>query len=583
MRTTNWALYTKRADFKDIAARYGIDQVTARIIRNRDVVGDKDINLFLNGTLDDLYDPALMRGVPEAAAILKEKIREKKKIRIIGDYDIDGVCSTYILLTTLKRLGADVDYDIPERINDGYGLNMRLVNEAALDKVDTILTCDNGISALDQAKAAKFYGMTMVITDHHQPVLKGEGEEQEVVLPTAAALIDPAVPGETYPYTTICGAVVAWKLMQYLTGDKLLDLLPYAAVATVGDVMDLTGENRVIVKHGLKALESCQDIGLRALIKATGLEERQISSYHIGFVLGPCINASGRLETAKEALDLFQTKDEKKAEELSLKLVELNTQRRAMTEEAVEKAVALIENSALKNDKVLIVYVEGCHESLAGIVAGKIRERYYKPSIVLTEASEEGKLKGSGRSIEAYHMHAHLTQCSSYLLGFGGHPMAAGLSLMKENLEAFRKAMNDNCGLTDADLIEKRMIDVPLPFSYIREDLIEEMEEKLAPFGKANERPQFALKDVRLSNMRIFGQKKNVLKCKITEPDGAFVSGIWFGNTDEFLASLCERKGADAYDKLLSSEGLTADLLYLPEINEYQGLRSIQIRIQEIK
>lgn len=598
MRSTKWMLYTKKAEFKEIAAKFNIDQVTARIIRNRDVIGDENIDIFLNGGLDRLHDPGLMKGINEALPILKEKIEKQKKIRIIGDYDADGVSSTFILLSVLEKLGAVVDYDIPERTLDGYGLNMRLVDQAAKDGVDTILTCDNGISALEQTKAAIEHGMTVIITDHHQPVLKDDEDVNSFILPEADAVINPAIPGETYPYPTVCGAVVAWKLMQALVSylkndpekgelsvaagiDPLHDLLPYAALATVTDVMDLTGENRIIVRHGLRTIEKTTDIGLRALINQTGLEGKTITGYHIGFVIGPCINASGRLDTAKRAIELLRCHDKTEAAKIAEELVTLNNERKEMTEEAVSEAILEIEGSDIRDDKVCVVYLPGCHESLAGIVAGKIRERYYKPTIVLTDSQKEGILKGSGRSIECYHMYRHLRVCRSLLEGFGGHPMAAGLQVRKENLDALRKMLNETSGLSDEDLIEKVMIDVPVPMYYLSERLINEID-LIGPFGKGNEKPKFALKNVTLRWGKIVGASNNVFKCKIIEKGGISKDGVWFGDTQEFLDHFAKIRGEQAVEDLMGRKGVVASVIYSPDIDDYQGRRSIQIKIQEI-
>lgn len=574
-----WFVAAKRADFQAIGKRFGIDPVTARLIRNRDVVGEDAVEKYLHGGKKDLYDPHLLKDCQKAAEMIREKIKEGKKIRIIGDYDIDGVNATYILYQGLTRCSAQVDVEIPDRMKDGYGLNRNLIRLACEEGVDTILTCDNGIAAVDEIREAKDLGMTVLITDHH---------ELQENIPPADAIVNPKQPDCAYPYKSLCGAAVAYKLMICLYESCGIPLeeadafLEFAAIATVGDVMDLTGENRIIVKEGLKLLNHTENPGLRALICASGLEEAEISSYHIGFVLGPCINASGRLDTAKRALALLLERDVQKAKELALALKELNDERKTMTLNGLELAVEMIENSSLKEDKVLVVYLPECHESLAGIIAGRIRERYHKPVFVLTDAAEG--VKGSGRSIEAYNMFAEMSKCADLFTKFGGHPMAAGLSLPKENAEAFRERINRLSVLTEEDFIPKVMIDVPMPISYITEHLVEELH-VLEPFGKGNTKPVFAEKDLNLLGARILGKNKNVIKMQVQNGMGTVMDAMYFGDVDVFRSYLNGKFGYAETEKLFwgRENAVSLSVTYYPGINEYRGNRTLQIVIQNYR
>ena len=561
-----WYEIKKGADFQAIAERFGISPVTARLIRNRGVIGDAAIDKYLNGTCRDLYDPHLLYESEKLVCILSEKIRQGRPIRIIGDYDIDGVNATYILLEGLKRLGADADYDIPDRMTDGYGLNIHLIQRAYDDGVDTVLTCDNGIAAAEEIAFGKDMGMTVIVTDHHEVPFEEWGGKKQYLLPPADAVVDPKRPDCEYPFPHLCGAAVAYKLMEALwesmgrDSEDLDDLIENVAIATVGDVMDLKGENRIFVKEGLQMLERTRNPGLRSLIECTGLADKTISAYHIGFVLGPCLNASGRLDTAKRALRLLEAKTRKEADQLAWDLKALNDSRKEMTEKAVKEAELMVEASALKEDRVLVIYLPDCHESLAGIVAGRIRERYYKPAFVLTNASEG--LKGSGRSIEAYSMYEELSRCKDLLMRFGGHRQAAGLSMKRENLESFRKMINDYCTLTPKDLTEKVVIDMEMPFSCVTEGLIRELA-LLEPFGKGNTKPVFAARNVRLMDMRVMGRKKNVLKMRAVDANGNTVEAVYFGDVE----NLSGRK-----DTLLS-------ITYYPTLNEYMGQATPQIVI----
>lgn len=559
----------KRADFKGIGERFGIDQVTARIIRNRDVIGEKAIEKYLHGSRKDFYSPWLLKDMEKAVAILQEKIENRNRIRIIGDYDIDGVMSTYILLESLRGLGCDVDMMIPNRITDGYGINEHLIEQAWQEGRDTIITCDNGIAAVTQIRKAKDLGMTVIVTDHHEvPFEDLEGERKEI-LPPADAIVNPKQKACSYPFAGLCGAVVAMKVMEALYEkmapevDLVDKMLPFAGIATIGDVMDLQDENRILVKEGLQRLHHTTNLGLQELIRVNNLEPENISPYHIGFILGPCLNASGRLDTAKRALQLLLADSREEAAVLAGDLKNLNESRKEMTAQGLEKAIEQVESTSMMEDTVLVVFLPECHESLAGIIAGRLRERYHKPSFVLTRG-EEG-VKGSGRSIESYSMYEKLCECKEYLTKFGGHPMAAGLSLEEENVERFRRKLNEQSGLTEEDLVEKMTIDVPMPIHYIRKDLVQELS-LLEPFGKGNEKPLFAQKNLWVSQMRVFGKNRNVVKMRLTDENGYPMDGVYFGNGDEFAE---EGRGKRKIS-----------IVYYPDINMYQGRESLQVIIR---
>lgn len=562
-----WMLQTKKADFKQIGARFRIDPVTARIIRNRGIEGEAAIDRYLNGTLDDLYDPMLLKDMERAVSILCEAVDTGKKIRIVGDYDIDGVCSTYILLQAFERLGSDVDFEIPDRIKDGYGINESIIEQAHADGVEVILTCDNGISAFHQVELAKKYGMTVVITDHHEVPLDGEKEK----IPPADAVIDPKQADCPYPFPEICGAVVAYKLVQVLYARRgvpqmeWLDLLEFAAIATVGDVMKLQDENRIVVKEGLRRAAQTKSVGLRKLVEKNNLDITALSAYHIGFVIGPCLNAGGRLQTAKLALRLLLCEDEQLADELAQELKDLNDQRKDMTADGLVQAAEQVEAKYM-DDKVLVVFLPDCHESLAGIIAGRLREKYHKPSFVLTRA-EDG-VKGSGRSIEGYHMFEALVEVKGLLSKFGGHPMAAGLSLPEANVEQFRLELNRRAALTEEDFVPRIWIDVPMPMSYVTEELVQELE-LLEPFGQGNEKPQFAQKDLRIRNARVLGRNRNAVKLSLVTPDGTPVEAMVFTDGDAFLEEMGGSRQMDA--------------IYYPGINEYNGNRTIQMVVKEYR
>lgn len=584
----NWVLLRKGADFQRISEQFHISPRIASLIRNREVVGEEAIEKYLHGTISDLYDGMLMKDMDKAVSILSEKIREKKKIRIIGDYDIDGIQATYILLEGLKHLGAVVDSDIPDRMKDGYGLNKNLIDRAMEADIDTIVTCDNGIAAKDEIAYAKSLCMTVIVTDHHEVPYCMEDQEKRYILPDADAVVDPKRTDCRYPFQGLCGAAVAYKLVETLMeamgadSDEMDYLMEHVAIATIGDVMDLVDENRIFVKQGLEMLRHTKNKGLKALIECTGVSKEAINPYHIGFVLGPCMNASGRLDTAKRALELLLAQDTKEADVLAGDLKALNDSRKDMTAEAVEQAFIQVENTELKEDDVLVIYMPECHESLAGIVAGRVRERYYKPVFVLTKG-EEG-LKGSGRSIETWHMYEGLNRCSHLLTKFGGHHMAAGLSLKEENLEAFRREINACSGITPQDLVEKIQIDMQLPFSYISEEFIEELH-VLEPFGKGNEKPLFAQRGVKVKNIWILGKNRNVMKLRVEDESRTEIDGIYFGNVKDMCEYITAKFGKESYEQLLRGYGreIVMAFTYYPAINEYQGVKTPQIVIQNYK
>lgn len=562
----------KKADFNGIAEKYQISPIIARLMRNRDVIGDEAIDFYLNGTVEDLYDGLLMKDMDRAVDILKEKIEEGKKIRVIGDYDIDGVNATYILQQGLAGLGADVDTDIPDRIKDGYGLNQMLIDRALEDDVDTIVTCDNGIAAMSEIAYGKENGMTIVVTDHHEVPYLEENGKKKYLLPPADAVVDPHRADCEYPFKGLCGAAVAYKLVEVLyrvSGkseqevEHLQDnLMENVAIATIGDVMDLVGENRVFVKKGIELLKTTKNEGLHALMQCTGVDTANLNTYHIGFVLGPCINAGGRLDTAKRALELLNASNRREAVTLAADLKELNDSRKEMTEEGVEEAVRQIESSSWKDDQVLVVYLPKCHESIAGIIAGRIKERYYRPTFVLTRG--ETGVKGSGRSIEAYDMFAEMSRCRELFTKFGGHKLAAGLSLEEENVEVFRKRINELADLTEEDLQMKVSIDMRLPFPYINEELIHELK-ILEPFGKGNGKPLFAESKLRVIQPRIFGRNRNVLKCRLEDQQGNQMEAVYFGEVEDCLQQM-EKKQIMSFT-------------YYPTVNEYMGKRTIQLTI----
>lgn len=584
----NWVLLRKGADFQHISETFHVSPRIASLIRNREVIGDEKIRKYLYGTISDLYDGMLMKDMDKAVSILCEKISGQKKIRIIGDYDIDGIQATYILLRGLKYLGANVDSDIPDRMKDGYGLNQNLIDRALEADVDTIVTCDNGIAAGSEIAYAKSLCMTVVVTDHHEVPYEETENGRTFLLPPADAVIDPKRKDCAYPFKGLCGAAVAYKLVEALAEamdrevDELDDLMENVAIATVGDVMDLVDENRIFVKQGLEMLKYTKNIGLRSLMECTGVNAEHLNSYHIGFVLGPCMNASGRLDTAKRALELLNAKTVKESDVLAGDLKALNDSRKDMTAEAVEQALIQVENTELKEQDVLVIYMPDCHESLAGIVAGRVREKYYKPVFVLTKGAEG--IKGSGRSIETWHMYEGLNKCSHLLTKFGGHKMAAGLSMKEENLELFRKEINAYSGIQAEDLVEKIPIDMQLPFSLVTETFIEELH-VLEPFGKGNEKPLFAQRQVNVKSARILGKNRNVLKLRVEDGSRTEIDAMYFGDVTGFQEYIKAKFGKNAYEELFRGKGhgIIMAFTYYPAINEYQGIKTPQIVIQNYK
>ena len=564
-----WMVYNKKADFQKIGSEFGIDPVIARLIRNRDIQDMKEIRSYLYGTLAEIPSPWKMKDMERAVQILQKKITQKKKIRIIGDYDIDGVTATCILLKGLKRLNANVDTYIPDRVKDGYGMHEQLIDKALEDGIDTILTCDNGIAAAAEIEYAKKEGLTVIVTDHHDIPFRDTEDGRIWIIPKADAVVNPKQNDCLYPNKNICGTVVAWKLIWALyerleiDSDEIWDFLELAAIATVGDVMDLQGENRIIVKEGLKKLSSTSFEGLKALICVNNLEGAEITAYHVGFVIGPCINASGRLDTAARSLELLLADNMEDAMKLADDLYDLNQSRKAMTEQGKEQAIQSIEENNLGKDRVLVVYLPDCHESLAGIIAGRIREAYNKPVFVLTKGADG--VKGRGRSIEAYSMYEELVKCSDLLTQFGGHPMAAGLSMEEKNVELFRRRLNDNCTLTEQDLIPKIMIDVPMPISYLSKKLTEQLK-VLEPFGKGNSKPLFAQKNLRAVGIRVFGRNRNVAKMLLIDENGIKMDAVYFGEAQEFVDFV------QAHD--------TISVTYYPEINVFQGRENLQVVIK---
>ena len=601
---SKWMVYAKKADFKQIASEYGIDQVLARIIRNRDICGSKDIDMYLNGNLNDIHNPHSMKDADKFVDIITKKIEEHKPVRIIGDYDIDGICSIYILFCGLKAAGADVDYVVPHRINDGYGINEHLIDNAINEGIDTIVTCDNGIAAYNQVRYAKDNGITMIVTDHHDVPFEIKDDKKVYIVPPADAVINPKQADCDYPFKLLCGAGVAYKLIDRMSAkspctslnpssvcnvceiqapcentyrscllydrlglDKkeLEDYIEFMAIATVGDIVDLIDENRIVVKYGLKHIAHTKNTGLRALIEECQLDINNISSYHIGFIIGPCLNASGRLDTARQAIELMLCMDNEKAHNMAKELIALNNERKSMTEQETHKAIELVENTGLLKDRVLVIYLKDCHESIAGIIAGRIKERYYRPTFVITNA-EDGA-KGSGRSIEGYNMYEEINKCKNVLTKYGGHPMAAGLSLAISDIDIFRKMLNDNAILTDEDLIPKMWIDVPMPVSYANIRLVNQLK-LLEPFGKGNEKPVFADRNLYVKTASVIGKNKNVLRCQLETEDGTYVPAVQFGinNIDD-----------------IPRAGMRISIIYYPDINTFNGIMSLQIIIKEWK
>lgn len=580
-----WVLKNKKADFAAMMEQYKISEVIARLLVNRNQIKEEDIRAYLHPELNRLHNPLAMKDIKKACDIIQDKIKQGKRIRIVGDYDVDGVASTYILYTALLKCGALADFEIPDRIRDGYGINMNIIEEAYRDGIDTILTCDNGISAIEQIEKAKQFGMTVIITDHHDIPFSETGGKKEYIIPAADAVVNPKQADCRYPFKSLCGAVVAYKLIQVLYDRFQINiketepLLEIAAIATVCDVMDLIGENRIIVKIGLKQLKKTKNPGLKALIEKNNINLSSLSAYHLGYIIGPCLNASGRLDTAKKGLGLLLSETKEEADRLADELKQLNDIRKEMTAKGLEQAVKLLEEKDMQKDKVLVVYLKDCHESLAGIIAGRIRERYNKPAIVLTDS--EMAVKGSCRSIEPYNIYEELTKCRHLLLKYGGHPMAAGLSLEEVMVEHLRTELNQNTSLTEADFIPKVSIDILLPLGYLSEELVKELE-ILEPFGKGNVKPIFAEKNLRIRKATIIGKNSNVLKFVVANDYGRVMEALYFGDAEAFLTTLYTEYGREEVDRMFQNRDnrVRLSVTYYPGINEYGGRRTVQIVIQ---
>ena len=588
MSNEKWLLRNRKVDLKAMSEKYKISQLLCKLMVNRDIIDENIINSYINPVYKYLHSPKTMKDVVIAVDIIKRKIQENKKIRIIGDYDVDGIISVFILYTALKKCGANVDYEIPDRIKDGYGINENIVKVAYDEGVDTIITCDNGISAIDQIQYAKDLGLTVIVTDHHDvPFIEKDGV-RTFLSSQADAIINPKQIECEYKFKSICGAGVAFKLMEALYEEIGMDkeecykLIEFIAIATVCDVVDLIDENRIFVKNGLEMLNNSKNIGINALKKACGLEDKEITAYHLGFVIGPCLNASGRLDSAKKGLELLLMEDDEEAKNLAQEIVDLNDARKNMTKEGVDRAINIIDITDINNDNILVVYIPDIHESLAGIVAGRVKEKYNKPTIILTK-SEEG-VKGSARSIEEYNMFEGLLACKELLDKFGGHPMAAGLSLQEDKVDELRIALNNKCELTDEDLTRKIMIDSSLPLEYLNLHLIEELN-VLEPFGKGNAKPVFGVRDAKITRAMLLGKDKNVLKLKLLTNNDITIDAMIFNDLENFESKIIEKYGNEGLDNLYnkSNNNISMDFTFYPSINEWNGNKSIQIVVNGIR
>ena len=588
MSNEKWLLRNRKVDLKAMSEKYKISQLLCKLMVNRDIIDENIINSYINPVYKYLHSPKTMKDVVIAVDIIKRKIQENKKIRIIGDYDVDGLISVFILYTALKKCGANVDYEIPDRIKDGYGINENIVKVAYDEGVDTIITCDNGISAIDQIQYAKDLGLTVIVTDHHDVPFIEEDGVRTFLSSQADAIINPKQIECEYKFKSICGAGVAFKLMEALYEEIGMDkeecykLIEFVAIATVCDVVDLIDENRIFVKNGLEMLNNSKNIGINALKKACGLEDKEITAYHLGFVIGPCLNASGRLDSAKKGLELLLMEDDEEAKNLAQEIVDLNDARKNMTKEGVDRAINIIDSTDINNDKILVVYIPDIHESLAGIVAGRVKEQYNKPTIILTK-SEEG-VKGSARSIEEYNMFEGLLACKELLDKFGGHPMAAGLSLQEDKVDELRIALNNKCELTDEDLTRKIMIDSSLPLEYLNLHLIEELN-VLEPFGKGNSKPVFGVRDAKITKAMLLGKDKNVLKLKLLTNNNITIDAMIFNDLENFESKIIEKYGNEELDNLYnkSNNNIPMDFTFYPSINEWNGNKSIQIVVNGIR
>ena len=590
MVAEKWIVHSKKADFDGFAKALGVSPIVARIMRNKDLESIEAQKRFLDNSLENMHNPSLMKDMDKAIDIIILKIEEGKHIRVIGDYDIDGICSTYILVKGLQGVGAFVSYDIPDRILDGYGINENLIKKAYDEGVDTIVTCDNGIAALDQIKYAKDLGMTVIVTDHHEvPYVRDEVTGDIIYKRVQGdAVVNPKQPDCDYPFKLLCGGAIAYKVIECLyeklnvenKKEKIEYFIEYAAIATIGDVVDLVGENRIIAANGLERLKTTPNIGLDKLMNMCGINRERLSSYHIGFVVGPCLNATGRLESAKKGIELLMCEDFYEAEKLAGELIELNGTRKAMTEEGVKEAIAMCENMA--DSRVLVVYLPRIHESIAGIIAGRVREHFNKPVFVVTNSADENEeslIKGSGRSIPGYNMFEALIECDEYLLKYGGHEMAAGLSLNKEKINDFAKALNDKCKLAEEDFVRKVWIDVPMPLAYATEELINQLS-LLEPFGKGNEKPVFATKNVKVKSLKVMGANQNMCKLSVLDDSGKVVDALVFSSIyPAFMEFLNDKFGEEQIRKAKMNipNDIVLSIIYYPDINEYNGRRSVQI------
>ncbi len=583
-----WKLKNKKVDIDFMSKEYNTSNFLCRLMANRDILDDKTIKSYINPVYSNLNNAKDMKDIEKACLLLKEKINLGKKIRIVGDYDVDGVISVFILYKALKRCDANIDYEIPDRINDGYGINKNIIKKAYDDGIDTIITCDNGIAAISETEYAKSLGITVIVTDHHDVAFTEEDGIRNSILPSADCILNPKQEDCNYTFKKICGAGVAFKLIEVLyesfeiKKEEVYEFIEFVAIATVCDVVDLVDENRIFVKNGLEMITNTNNIGLRELKKANDLEDKEITAYHLGFIIGPCINASGRLDSAKKGLDLLLCEDVNKAEILAKEIVDLNEERKEMTSEGLERAIKIIESSSIKDDTILVVYIHDIHESLAGIIAGRVKEKYNKPTIILTK-SEEG-VKGSCRSIEEYNIFEGLLSCKDILDKFGGHPMAAGLSLQEDKVEILRKRLNDTCNLTKEDLMKKISIDMSLPLESVTIPLIDELK-KLEPFGKGNSKPIFGVKNARIKKAILMGKNKNVLKLKILTNENIYIDAMIFNNIEEFEEKIIKKYGQDELDSLYNKNqnNLLMDFLFYPSINEWNQNKYIQIIVEGVR
>ncbi len=582
-----WFLANKKADFAAIGKKFGVSPVIAKIIRNRDIVDENDIHRFLYGAMDDLYDPMLMKDMDMLAAELKKSINSGKRIRVVQDYDVDGCMSGYILVTAIRLCGGNADYDVPDRTSEGYGINERIVKSAVNDGIGTLITCDNGIAAGDITSLAKSMGLCVLVTDHHEVQYVNADGKQKYLIPEADAVVDPKRPDCEYPFKHLCGAGIAYKVAEVLydiygrSKEELNKLLQYAAVATVCDIVDLTGENRIIVKEGFKVLEDTDNYGMRALLDRCLKPGEKISVGRVGFFIGPVINAGGRMSTAQLVMSLLFAKDREEAEDILDVLIELNEERKRETEDAVKNITSKYDG--IPNGNVIIEYNPKCHESVAGIAAGRIKDLYYKPTIVLTDSEDEGYIKGSARSVEGFDIFERLLTVKDLLPRFGGHPMAAGMTLKKDDLEEFIERMNKPGWPDSAEKFKRITIDVAMKFSSLSKEMIRELE-LIEPCGKGNKKPVFAAKNLKINRMSILGKNRNTIKMMLDDGT-AEAEGIWFGDVDRVISEIIQKYGTAECERLLRGNGAEArtDIIYTPKINYYNGFERIQLDIESFR